>query len=71
MDSAIWITGGWRIEMVHVIYVDNDADVFETKKDAKPWEWIPDQQAYLIQSIEGNVIIPSGFVKSLKHIKVD
>lgn len=57
--------------MVHVAYVDNDTDVFETKKDSKPWEYIPDQQAYLIHSIEGDVIIPAGFVKCLKHIEVE
>lgn len=56
--------------MIHVQFVDGDSEDFETKKDSKPWEYIPDQQAYLIQSIEGNVIIPSGFVKFLKHIEV-
>lgn len=57
--------------MVHVAYVDNDTDVFETKKNSKPWEWIAEQQAYLIQSIEGDVVIPSGFVKFLKHTEVE
>lgn len=71
MDFVIWITDGWRIEMVHVAYVDHDTDVFETKKNVNPWEWIPEQQAYLIKSIDGDVIIPSAFVKCLKHYDVD
>lgn len=25
--------------MVHVMYVDNDTDVFETRKNSKPWEY--------------------------------
>lgn len=57
--------------MVHVEYVDNDSNDFETKKCSKPWEWIAEQQAYLIHSIEGDVVIPSGFVKYLKHYNVD
>lgn len=57
--------------MVHVAYVDNDTDVFETKKNSKPWEWIAEQQAYLIQSIEGDVVIPAGFIKCLKHYNSD
>lgn len=56
--------------MVYAKYIDNDEDVFETKKDSKPWEWMPEQQAYLIPSIEGDVVIPSAFVKRLKHIEV-
>lgn len=71
MDFAIWIIDGWRIRMVHVTYIDNDTDNFETKKNSEPWKWIPDQKAYLIPSIEGNVIIPSAFVKRLKHYDVD
>lgn len=57
--------------MVHVDFVDGDSEDFETKKDSKPWEYIPDQKAYLIQSIEGDVVIPVGFVKYLKHIEVE
>lgn len=57
--------------MVYVKYVDGEEDGFETKKDSKPWEWIPDQQAYLIRYIEGNVIVPAAFIKRLKHIEVD
>lgn len=57
--------------MVHVEYVDNDSNDFETKKCSKPWEWIAEQQAYLIHSIEGDVVIPSGFVKFLKHTEVE
>lgn len=56
--------------MISVEYVDNDLDDFETKDGLKPLEWLPEQQAYLIQSIEGEVIIPSAFVKCLKHIEV-
>lgn len=57
-------------KMIHVSYVDGDSDDFEIKKDCNPWEWIPEQQAYLIESVEGEVIIPSAFVKCLKHIEV-
>lgn len=57
--------------MVIVSYVDGDSDDFETKKCSKPWEWIPDQQAYLIQTIEGDVVIPAAFVKCLKHIEIN
>lgn len=57
--------------MVYVKYIDSDKDIFETKIDSKPWEWIPDQQAYLIQTIEGDVVIPAAFVKCLKHIEIN
>lgn len=57
--------------MVRVEYVDNDSDDFEIKVDSNPWKWIPDQQAYLIQSIDGDVVIPSAFVKCLKHIEIE
>ena len=57
--------------MIHVCYVDGDSDDFETKDGLKPWEWLPEQQAYLIHSIEGDVIIPAGFVKCLKHVEMD
>lgn len=57
--------------MVYVKYVDGDEDCFETKKDSKPWEWIADQQAYLVRSIEGDVIVPAAFIKRLKHIEVE
>lgn len=57
--------------MVHVTYVDNDTDDFEIKEGSKPWEYFMDERAYLIQSIEGDVVIPSGFVKCLKHIEVE
>lgn len=57
--------------MVHVEYVDNDSDDFETKDGLKPLEWLPEQRAYLIQSIEGEVIIPSEFIKCLKHYDVN
>lgn len=52
------------------IYVDNDSNDFETKDGLNPLEWLPEQQAYLIQSVEGEVIIPSAFVKCLRHIEV-
>lgn len=57
--------------MVHVEYVDNDSDDFETKGNSEPWKWIPEQQAYLIHSIEGEIVIPAGFVKCLKHMEVE
>lgn len=57
--------------MVCVNFVDGDSEDFEAKKDCNPWEWIAEQQAYLIPSIDGNVIIPSAFVKYLKHIEVE
>lgn len=57
--------------MVIVSYVDGDSDDFETKRNSKPWEWLPEQQAYLIQTIEGDVVIPAAFVKCLKHIEIN
>ena len=57
--------------MVYVNFVNGDIENFEIKKDCNPWEWIPEQQAYLIQSIEGEVIIPAAFVKYLRHIEVN
>lgn len=57
--------------MVEVWFVDGDKEQFETKKWRSPWEWIPDQQAYLIPSIDGDVVIPQAFVKCLKHIEVE
>lgn len=56
--------------MVCVNFVDGDSEDFETKRDCNPWKWIPEQQAYLIPSIDGDVVIPSAFVKRLKHIEV-
>lgn len=58
--------------MVEVWFVDGDKEVFETKAKIyeEPWKWIQDQQAYLIRTIEGDMIIPSAFVKYLKHIEV-
>lgn len=57
--------------MIHVSYVDGDSDDFEIKDGLKPLEWLPEQQAYLIQSIEGEVIIPLAFIKRLKHYDVN
>lgn len=57
--------------MVCVNFVDGDSENFEIKKDCNPWEWIPEQQSYLIPSIDGNVVIPLAFVKYLKHIEVE
>lgn len=55
--------------MIEVWYVDGDKEQFEFT-GIKPWEWIPEQQAYLIRSIEGDVIIPLACIKCLKHIEV-
>lgn len=57
--------------MFHVEYVDNDSDDFEARNCLKPLEWLPEQQSYMIRSIEGDVIIPLAFMKCLKHIEVD
>lgn len=57
--------------MVEVNYVDGTEEVFETSNRNAPWKYKTDEQAYLIQSIEGDVIIPAGFVKRLRHIEVD
>lgn len=62
--------------MVSVLYVDGDEEVFESKNEKyaqwkTPWEYLKDEQAYLIPSIEGDVVIPVGFIKRLKHIEVE
>lgn len=57
--------------MVEINFVDGDKEIFESKKGTEPWEWISEQQAYLIPSINGNVVIPSAFVKCLKHYDVN
>lgn len=58
--------------MVEVKYVDGDEEVFETKNCAYPyWTWLKDEQAYFINSIDGDIVIPSGFIKRLKHIEVE
>lgn len=57
--------------MAEVWFVDGDKEQFETRNNwNSQWEWIPEQQAYLIPSIEGDVVIPSAFVKLIKHIEV-
>lgn len=58
-----------RFNMVEIWYVDGDRELFETA-GIKPWKWIPEQQSYLIQSIEGDIVIPSAFVKRLRYIEV-
>lgn len=58
--------------MVSVLYVDGDEEVFETKcRIYPPWRYQPEEQAYLIPSIEGDVVIPAGFIKRLKHIEAE
>lgn len=59
--------------MVEVCFVDGDKDTFETKAKIyeEPWRWISDQQAYLIQTNDGKILIPAAFVKYLRHIEVD
>lgn len=58
--------------MVSVLYVDGDEEVFETKCSIySPWRYQPEEQSYLIPSIEGDVVIPAGFIKRLKHIEVE
>lgn len=57
--------------MVEVNFVDGDKEVFESKKGTEPWKWIPDQEAYLIQTNNGKIIIPAAFVKYLRHVEVD
>lgn len=56
--------------MVEVWFVDGDKETFETKPHEEPWKWLPDQEVYLIPSVEGNMVIPAGFLKCLKHIEV-
>lgn len=58
--------------MVEVTFVDNDSETYETKVSIySPWKYLYNEQAYLIPSIEGDVVIPAGFIKRLKHIEVD
>lgn len=58
--------------MVKVKYVDGDVEMFETKCSIHaPWRYQLEEQAYLIPSIDGDVVIPVGFIKQLKHIEVD
>lgn len=60
--------------MVSVLYVDGDEEIFETRESLvylEPWHYLKDEQAYVIQSIEGDVVIPAGFIKRLKHIEVE
>lgn len=56
--------------MTEVWFVDGDKEQFETKGWRSHWNWIPEQQAYSIPAIEGDVVIPSAFVKLIKHIEV-
>lgn len=55
--------------MVKVVYVDDDEEIFEIKDEYKPWKWLPEEKAYLISCDEEDVLIPSTFVKCMKHIK--
>lgn len=59
--------------MVEVCFVDGDKETFETKAKIyeESWKWIPDQQAYLLKTIEGDLVIPAAFVKYLKHVEAD
>lgn len=61
-----------EVDMVSVLYVDGDEEIFETKNSIHaPWRYITEEQSYLIPSIEGHVVIPAGFIKRLKHIEVE
>lgn len=57
--------------MVEVTFVDNDSETYETKGWRSPWEYQPEEQSYLIPSIDGDVVIPAGFIKRLKHMEVE
>lgn len=60
--------------MVRVQFVDGDEETFEVRNSplyCEPWQYIKGEQAYLIHSIEGDVVIPAGFIKCLQHIEVE
>lgn len=60
--------------MVRAQFVDGDEEVYELRENTvwkEPWHYLTDEQAYLIQSIEGDVVIPAGFIKCLRHIEVE
>lgn len=57
--------------MVHVDYIDNTSDDFETRCSIySPWEYQKEEQCFLIPCIEGDVLIPSAFIKCLRHYEV-
>lgn len=57
--------------MVHVDFIDNTSDDFETKNSVNaPWKYQKEEQCFLIPSIEGEVLIPTAFIKCLRHYDV-
>lgn len=57
--------------MIEVWFVSGDNAYFELREGETSWEWIPEQLAYLIPSVDGDVVVPSAFVKLLKHFDID
>ena len=54
--------------MVHVEYIDNTSDDFETVNSINsPWKYQKEEQCFLIYCIEGEVLIPAAFIKCLRH----
>lgn len=57
--------------MVTVYFVDGDNDTFELRESyTQAWEYLKDEQAYLIHSTDGDILIPAGFVKYMKYHEV-
>lgn len=58
--------------VVEVQFVDGTSENFEIEcKCCIPWEYQKDEQCFLIQSINGEVMIPAAFIKCMKKYKIN
>ncbi len=58
--------------MVEVVYLDGTKDTYLTPTGcSKRWRYKKLSQCFQIPDIDGKVIIPREFVKSIRHIKIN
>ena len=58
--------------MVEVVYLDDTKDTYETPRHClRHWRYKKMSQCFQIPDIDGEVIIPREFVKSIRHIKIN
>ncbi len=58
--------------MVKVEFIDGTEETFEVpNRIYSPWRYQKEEQCFLIQSTEGDVLIPVAFIKCMRHYEVD
>ena len=56
--------------MIYVEYINGDKDSFESKgRKAVPWTYNKDQACYIIETLNGTMLIPRESIKFLFHMK--